>query len=176
MKLCPHLTGGAGTRHGLYRAHRHRPVRCQSARDLGQDPGGWRHTAAATSSKTRAACNRADTKGMCGIEAAAAAGCFGGDAELLLEVLSPLTDEALKQAKQFVADCRVKILRAKNVDSLYIKTCLFAGNQVAEAVIEHEHTHFVELALNGEYLLQVTREADADEEIDEDLDGEIIRR
>ena len=144
---------------------------------LGQDPERMEVYCSGNIIKNARSVTVPGTKGMCGIEAAAAAGCFGGDAELLLEVLSSMTDEALKQARQFVADCRVKILHAKNVDSLYIKSRLFAGSQVAEAVIEHEHTHFVELALNGEHLLQVAREAaDADEEIDENLDvAEIIR-
>ena len=143
---------------------------------LGQDPERMELHCSGNIIKNARSVTVPGTKGLCGIDAAAAAGCFGGDADLLLEVLNPLTDASLAKAKQFVEERKLQIFHAKNVDSLYIKARLFAGNQVAEAVIEGEHTHFSQLTLNGEHLLLAQHKPAENKETEEEIDvADILR-
>ena len=104
------------------------------------------------------------TGGMCGMAAAAAAGCFGGDPALMLEVLRPIDEQALAQARDFVAAGRVRVHHARGVDSLYIRARLTSGEDWAEAVIEGGHARFVSLMKNGRSLpVAAAPEAPAEE-------------
>ena len=111
------------------------------------------------------------TGGMCGIAAAAAVGSFGGDAGLMLEVLRPLDEKALQTARAFVAEDRVEVHHARNVDSLYIRARLTSELDWAEATIEGGHARFVSLLKNGENLLaEAPPPAEADEGGEADID------
>lgn len=112
------------------------------------------------------------TGGMCGIAAAAAAGCFGGDPALVLEVLRPIREGSLNQAKEFIAAGRVSIHHARDVDSLYIKARLQAGEDWAEATIAGGHARFVSLMKNGSSLMTeapAQQSTESNEETDIDV-------
>lgn len=90
-----------------------------------------------------------NTGGLSGIEAAGCAGCFGGDADKGLEVLTGVGPEAILRAKAFIKAGKVSVHHARGVDTLYIRCALFVGPDSAEAVISGGHTQFVSLKRNG---------------------------
>ena len=103
------------------------------------------------------------TRGMWGIAAAAAAGCFGGDAALALEVLTPMDESSLEAARAFIEAGGVQIHHASGVDPLYIRARLHAGDSWAEATIAGDHTRFVSLLKNGEEQLSEIPKLASDE-------------
>lgn len=95
-----------------------------------------------------------NTGGLSGIEAACAAGCFGGDAGLGLEVLSRLSPEQVQKARAFLASGAVRVRHQQGVDNLYIRVRVFAAFDWAEAVISGAHTRFVSCVKNGVSLME----------------------
>lgn len=89
--------------------------------------------------------------GMIGLPIAIALGALIGKSAYQLEVLRDLTPEALEEGKRFVAEHRIDIGLKEGIDEkLYIEVTCSADDQKATAVIAGSHTHFVDVAENGE--------------------------
>lgn len=90
--------------------------------------------------------------GKNGIELAAALGVVCGKPELRLEVLEPITDEAVNHAKEIIQRGKVSIHVDYEKNDIYIKSVIQSNEQVAEAVIEHTHDNVTSLRLNGDQM------------------------
>lgn len=91
------------------------------------------------------------TKGLSGLDLAAALGAIGGDPRLGLEVLRPVDEGVVRRARELLARGAVKIhLFAE--PGLHIRTVLVGGGRRAESVIRGFHDRIVRLALDGREL------------------------
>jgi L-cysteine desulfidase len=90
------------------------------------------------------------TEGLVGLETAAAVGALGGDPALKLEVLGPIDDEAVAQARELIKSGKVKIKLLPQRKGLYIKTRIRNGENTAESVIRDLHDNVVSLKINGQ--------------------------
>lgn len=88
--------------------------------------------------------------GMIGLRIAAAFGAVCGRSEYGLEVLKDLNDNAIKRAKELVAEGNVCIDREGNCHKLYVKCVVEADGHSAWCVIEDEHDRIVETGIDGE--------------------------
>lgn len=94
-----------------------------------------------------------NTGGMAGIAAAGAAGCFGGNAALGLEVLTSMTPQAIARAAACIGAGCVQVSHAKGVDNLYIRVVATAGKGQAEATIAGAHNRVTALKKNGQDMM-----------------------
>jgi len=103
-----------------------------------------------------------NTGGLHGIEAAAAAGVVAGKAELMLEVISQVTEEQQREMRTYLAGnlVRVEILDGGLVFD--IRLTLRRGGDEARVRIANYHTNVVYLEHNGEVLLDLPVEADTE--------------
>jgi L-cysteine desulfidase len=90
------------------------------------------------------------TAGLCGLDTAAALGVCGGDAALKLEVLDPVTPEAVRVAQAMLAEGRVRLNLLADRRGLLIRAVAKADGHEALAVIEGQHDRIVALSLDGE--------------------------
>ena len=92
--------------------------------------------------------------GMIGIEAAAALGALGGDADRELEVLESVRPEHIARAQAYIASgaCRVRLV--KDVENLYIVTHVEAGGHTAEVTIVNRHTLITRIVRDGETIYE----------------------
>lgn len=88
--------------------------------------------------------------GMIGLRIAASLGAVCGRSEYGLEVLKDLNDNAIKRAKELVAEGNVCIDREGNCHKLYVKCVVEADGHSAWCVIEDEHDRIVETGIDGE--------------------------
>lgn len=88
--------------------------------------------------------------GMIGLRIAAVLGAVCGRSEYGLEVLKDLNDNAIKRAKELVAEGNVCIDREGNCHKLYVKCVVEADGHSAWCVIEDEHDRIVETGIDGE--------------------------
>lgn len=90
------------------------------------------------------------TPGLSGLDMAAALGALGGDPSLKLEVLDPIDDVILKDAREYIKDGKVKVnLMAEHV-GLYVRSMVTSGDQQAESIISGLHDNIISLKVNGE--------------------------
>ena len=89
------------------------------------------------------------TQGESGIDLSAALGAFGGDPQLKLEVLEPITTETLRTSKAFVAQGKVLVHVLDKKGGIYIRAELNKGKHTAGAVIQDVHDNIVSLSLDG---------------------------
>ena len=87
------------------------------------------------------------TRGLSGLDLAAALGAVGGDPGLGLEVLRPVDEEALERAKELLGRGAVKI-HLFSEPGLHVKTVLRAEGHRATSVIKGLHDRIVRLALD----------------------------
>lgn len=88
--------------------------------------------------------------GMIGLRIAAALGAVCGRSKYGLEVLKDLNDNAIKRAKELVAEGNVCIDREGNCHKLYVKCVVEADGHSTWCVIEDEHDRIVETGIDGE--------------------------
>ncbi len=89
------------------------------------------------------------THGLNGLDMAGAIGAFGGDPELGLEVLKPITSEVVARAKQIVKAEKLKVTLLKDQKGLFIKTVVKSKDNIAECTIRDFHDNIVSLRLNN---------------------------
>ncbi len=101
-----------------------------------------------------------NTGGLHGIEAAAAAGVVAGQADLLLEVISRVTEEQKREMRTYLSEhpVRVEFLDGDLVFDIQI-TLRRSGDEVKVRVANY-HTNIVRLERNGKVLLDLPVEAD----------------
>ena len=84
-----------------------------------------------------------------GIPIAAALGALGGDASRHLEVLSAVTPDQIRQAKNFVASGACTYGLIPEVPTLYVAVTAYGNNHTAKVVLEKEHTQITEIRRDG---------------------------
>ena len=89
------------------------------------------------------------TGGLRGIEAAALAGFFGGDATRELEVLSSLTDDDRNKIREHLGIGLIRIHLIEHETPLRIEAVLYAGEDSASAEIVGTHTGLGTVRRNG---------------------------
>ena len=101
------------------------------------------------------------TNDMKGIAAAAAVGITGGDPALKLEVLTPVNEQTLAEAKKLLASGAIEEKVLQTPAKLHIIVRMCAGSHSSLVEIIHHHTDIVRIEKDGEVLLDVPH---ADEE------------
>lgn len=91
--------------------------------------------------------------GKKGIEAAAVLGCIGGRQDLILEVLSCITDEDRAKAEELLKQGYVSVSLATDVPSLYIEITGTAGGHSCTCTLAGEHTNITYLEKDGQVLV-----------------------
>ena len=91
--------------------------------------------------------------GMKGIEVAAILGVTGGRADLVLEVLSCITDEDRKKASELLEQHYAEVELASDVPSLYIEIEGIAGGHNCVCTVSGEHTNITHLEKDGKILI-----------------------
>ena len=94
-----------------------------------------------------------NTGGLKGIEAAAVAGIVAGRANLILEVISTVTQEEKQAMRDYLAAHEVKVLPAQGDVVFDIIISLWAGDDSVRLRIADYHTNIVLIERNGEVLL-----------------------
>jgi len=87
--------------------------------------------------------------GLTGMEYAAALGAFGGDPKRELQVLKDISPEALRRAKSFVEDKKVRVGIADTLEKVYIDITLKGKTSASQAVISGTHTNIILIKQNG---------------------------
>lgn len=91
--------------------------------------------------------------GMAGLPIAIALGALIGKSEYGLEVLRDVTPDAVVHGKQYLDEVTLKIgLKENCPDKLYIEVNAQAKTSQTQAVIAHDHTHFVHIEKDGKVL------------------------
>lgn len=88
------------------------------------------------------------TNGMTGLDTATVLGAIGGDPHLGMEVLEPLNDAIVEEAKAFLAQDKVKV-NLRTETGLYVQTKITSGDHTAESLITDLHNNIVSLKLDG---------------------------
>jgi L-cysteine desulfidase len=88
-------------------------------------------------------------EGAIGIDWAAALGFYGGDPNLKLQVLEPVSSDSIEMARCLIEAGNVKINLLKDKEGIYIRSKLTTADEVAEAVIEGSHDNLRSLRHNA---------------------------
>ncbi|WRS28526.1 L-serine ammonia-lyase, iron-sulfur-dependent, subunit alpha [Oscillospiraceae bacterium MB08-C2-2] len=111
-----------------------------------------------------------NTKGLKGIEAAAAAGLIAGKSELLLEVISQVNPQQRTEIQDYLQKnlIETRVADSDLVFDLIVR--VYAGKDSAVVRIVNEHTNIVYMEKNGAILLKdLFRSSDSDEETKENI-------
>ena len=101
-----------------------------------------------------------NTGGLHGIEAAAAAGVVAGRAELLLEVISQVTDKQRGEMRTYLKEHPVRVEFLDGDLGVDIRLTLRRGDDTAKVRIANYHTNIVHTERSGQVLLDLPVEAD----------------
>ena len=101
-----------------------------------------------------------NTGGLHGIEAAAAAGVVAGRAELLLEVISQVTDKQRGEMRTYLKEHPVRVEFLDGDLVFDIRLTLRRGDDTAQVRIANYHTNIVHTERSGQVLLDLPVEAD----------------
>ncbi len=104
--------------------------------------------------------------GKKGLEIAAALGLYGGNPDLLLEVLSEVNEIHREQACQYVKENRICVHHVKDEPNLYLRCEAFSGDESSLTEIKYDHTHFNRIEKNGEVLFSAGIETIDDHHMD----------
>lgn len=107
--------------------------------------------------------------GMFGIEAAAALGTVGGDADSELEVLQSVTPDDVAKAKQFIEEGRCSCGLVKGIENLYILVRAEANGDSALVEIKNKHTNITRIEKNGEVIFSQEGEKNTEKKADKSL-------
>lgn len=99
-----------------------------------------------------------NTNGMRGIEAAAAAGIVGGDADKQLEVIAAVTNDEKDAMKTFLKQVPVKVEAIDNGIIFDIIITLYKDGEKSVVRISQYHTNIVYVERNGNVLLDTMKE------------------
>ena len=95
-----------------------------------------------------------NTGGLHGIEASAAAGIVAGKADLMLEVISQVTDAEKDAIRDYMATHKIEVRPAEGDIVFDIILTLWAGEDSVKLRISDFHTNIVYIEKNGEVLLE----------------------
>jgi L-cysteine desulfidase len=89
------------------------------------------------------------TRGLRGLDLAAALGALGGDPEHRMQVLDTVTESTVDRALRLIKDGSVRVFLDENRSGLFVKAGITASSQQAEAVVQGAHDTITELSLDG---------------------------
>ncbi len=95
-----------------------------------------------------------NTGGLHGIEASAAAGIVAGKADLVLEVISQVTDQEKQAIRDFMATHEIQVRPAEGDIVFDIILTLWAGEGYVKLRISDFHTNIIYIEKDGEVLLE----------------------
>jgi len=96
-----------------------------------------------------------NTGGLKGIEAAAAAGIVGGNADKVLEVIADVTAAQKQEMRTFLSETPVSVTAlGEDADKLDIIVTLMKGDETALVRIARYHTNIVRIEKNGTVLYE----------------------
>lgn len=93
--------------------------------------------------------------GQRGIAVAAVMGALQGHAERSLEILENFPENKIPLLNQFIAQSKVKVKPAENVENLYVKVNSYVAENKVTCIISKEHDRFIYLAKNDEVLFEI---------------------
>ena len=94
-----------------------------------------------------------NSKGMIGIEAAAALGVSAGDCDKQLMVISCLGDADIKKAKEYLDKNTIKVIHENTDVKLYIRIEAFFEDESCIVEIKHFHTNITRIEKNAKVLI-----------------------
>ena len=103
-----------------------------------------------------------NTNHMKGIPASAAAGIIAGKPEKELEVIAEVTEEQIKEMKEFLATRTIEVRHVDNGFTFEIGVRVSKGSDYAKVRIVNYHTNIVLIEKNGEILFE--EKVDGEEE------------
>ena len=104
-----------------------------------------------------------NTNHLKGIPAAAAAGIVAGKSENELEVIASVSPEEIERMKDFLADTPIEVQHINNGLTFEIVVTVYAGESYAKVRIVNYHTNIVLVEKDGEKLLEIEVEGEAEE-------------
>lgn len=100
-----------------------------------------------------------NTGGLKGIEASAAAGFIGGDADAVLEVVAHIPEEKLSEIGDYLSKNSITVQVApEEKGNFYIDLTASAGENQVRIVLETYHTNITRIEKNGQVLLEKPQE------------------
>ena len=100
-----------------------------------------------------------NTGGLKGIEASAAAGFIGGDADAVLEVVAHSPEEKLSEIGDYLSKNSITVQVApEEKGNFYIDLTASAGENQVRIVLETYHTNITRIEKNGQVLLEKPQE------------------
>ena len=93
-----------------------------------------------------------NSNGLRGIEAAATLGTVGGQADMMLEVLSAVGEEHIERTRALLRENFCSTELATGVDKLYVKVLAESGDDSAYVVIQGQHTNITDIVRNGQVI------------------------
>ncbi|MDD6466997.1 MAG: serine dehydratase subunit alpha family protein, partial [Erysipelotrichaceae bacterium] len=95
-----------------------------------------------------------NTNGHKGIQSAVAAGIVYGKPELVLEVISQVSEEEKRQLDAFLQHTVFEIHSIKSEEALDIRITVIAKEESAKVRIARSHSHIASIERNGEVIYQ----------------------
>ena len=103
-----------------------------------------------------------NTNHMKGIPASAAAGIIAGKPEKELEVIAEVTEEQIKEMKEFLATRTIEVRHVDNGFTFEIGVRVSKGSDYAKVRIVNYHTNIVLIEKNGEILFEEKVDGEAE--------------
>lgn len=104
-----------------------------------------------------------NTNRLKGIPAAAAAGIIGGDPDKELEVIANVTEEQIREMREFLNTAEITVEHVDNGLTFDIVVTLYKGESYSRVRIVNYHTNIVLIEKNGEILQEVAVEGESEE-------------
>ena len=104
-----------------------------------------------------------NTDHLKGIPAAAAAGIVAGDPDKELEVIAHVTEDQVKEMREFLDKTPISVEHVDNGLTFEIVVTLFKGDDYAKVRIVNYHTNIVLVEKNGEILQQTEVKGESEE-------------
>ena len=104
-----------------------------------------------------------NTDHLKGIPAAAAAGIVAGDPDKELEVIAHVTEDQVKEMREFLDKTPISVEHVDNGLTFEIVVILFKGDDYAKVRIVNYHTNIVLIEKNGEILQQTEVKGESEE-------------
>ena len=111
-----------------------------------------------------------NTGGLKGIEASAAAGFIGGNADAVLEVVADISEEMLPLIRDYLSKNCIQVhVASPEKGNFYIDLTASAGDNQVRIVLENYHTNITKIEKNGTVLLEKPPERRRDHDTDRSI-------
>lgn len=93
--------------------------------------------------------------GQKGVEVAAILGALAGDADLELQVISKVSEDAVEKVRELAAQKMCVCELEEGVENLFIRIEAYCGSESAVVEVKTKHNHISKMEKNGQVLLSV---------------------